>query len=332
MGTWICRGLHKSYGQHVVLRGVDWELDAGAMWGLIGDSGAGKTTLLRLLAGLETPDRGAIVWSDPHEGSTEQRGAGVGMVFQDVGLWPHLSVRRHLECVMPRGDRRRAAEQLLQEVELLPDTWERTPDSLSGGEAQRLGLARALAVEPSLVLLDEPFSQLDAGSRARLHDLLKGVARNRQITLVLVTHSWLDTNRLCDRVAVLSDGVIAQAGTSGDIFRRPASATVARLSGPVCQVPRAWVRNGRVRLMNDNASGWCCVEDPRLDCLVVRPQQFQFVQSSGPDGWCVANCEPQAFGWTVLLSSGDERWELIAASPEPVGTRVDVAVTSESRV
>lgn len=305
-GAWpirvACQDITKRFGQDTVLDRVTLACETGQRWGIVGCSGAGKTTLLRLIAGLETPTAGTIRLADEADGPSRLR---IGMVFQDLGLWPHLSARRHIEYVLTGvrgGARRRAAEQLLEEVQLPSETWLRRPSQLSGGEAQRLALARALANEPALLLLDEPLAQIHFALRAELTELLLNAVGKRGATLVCVTHSWLDLPALCEFVAVLDAGRVVQTGTFEQLYRQPVSPEVCRLTGPCLAVPAELLGQGKLA-MHGHDSDWSSTTDG--DFVLVRPQQLQAVESSGRNCWTVQTCRPQWAGWMVQLAGPD---------------------------
>jgi iron(III) transport system ATP-binding protein len=231
------RQVAKTYpnGERAAVSGVSLTVSRGEMLTFVGESGCGKTTLLRLAAGLEAPDEGAVVldgrivadaanWVPP-----ERR--GVGLVFQGGALFPHLTVERNVAYGLhdvPKPDRPAIVEQMLALVGL-PDYGRRFPHELSGGERQRLALARALAPRPNVVLLDEPFSNLDRCLRCALRDEIRRILKNVGATSILVTHDTDDALLVGDRVAVFRAGRLEQLGTPDEIQQQPASEYCAQL-------------------------------------------------------------------------------------------------------
>ena len=213
--------LHKSFGTHPVLTGLDLNVPAGSFTAILGSSGSGKTTLLRLLAGFDRPDRGVL-----KIGERVVDGAGVhvqpelrriGYVPQEGGLFPHLTVAANVGFGLSRTARRGRVRELLELVGLT-DLGRRYPHQLSGGQQQRVALARALAIEPEVVLLDEPFASLDAHLRASVREEVQRILRASATTTLLVTHDQDEALSLSDRVAVLRDGKIAQHATPQELY------------------------------------------------------------------------------------------------------------------
>lgn len=226
--------LHKSFGTHPVLTGLDLSVPAGSFTAILGSSGSGKTTLLRLLAGFDRPDRGVV-----KIGERVVDGAGVhiqperrriGYVPQEGGLFPHLTVAANVGFGLSRAARRGRVRELLELVGLA-DLGRRYPHQLSGGQQQRVALARALAVEPEVVLLDEPFASLDAHMRASVREEVQLILQASATTTLLVTHDQDEALSLADRVAVLRDGQIAQYATPQELYARPLDDRLARFIG-----------------------------------------------------------------------------------------------------
>jgi len=231
--------VHKSFGATRAVAGVDLELSGGELVSVLGPSGCGKTTLLRMIAGFEAPDAGTIVVGDrtvagPGEWVPPER-RRIGMVFQDYALFPHLRVRDNVAFGLARrgaDERNRLTEQTLELVGL-QHKHDRYPHELSGGERQRVALARALAPEPELVLLDEPFSSLDATLRADLRREVALILREAGATALLVTHDQEEALTLGDRLAVMREGVLVQAGPPAEVYARPVDRWTAQFVGEV---------------------------------------------------------------------------------------------------
>ncbi len=230
-------GVTRSFdGDTAVLDGVDLTVERGSTVALLGPSGCGKTTLLRVIAGLEVPDQGTVelgekVMSGPGRFVAPER-RRVGMVFQDWALFPHLSVARNVGFGLPRGERS-DSERIRETLELvsLNGLEDRAPATLSGGQAQRVALARALAPRPEVLLLDEPFSSLDAGLRSQIRGEVHRLLAEIGITTVFVTHDQEEAFVLGDSVAVMQDGRILQMGTPQQVYQNPATRWVAGFVG-----------------------------------------------------------------------------------------------------
>lgn len=232
--------LTKSFGDNSALDGVDLGVESGEVMVLLGPSGCGKTTLLRSIAGLVTPDAGSIsmggrvldapLASPPVRVSPEDR--SVGLVFQNGVLFPHLNVARNIGFGLPRAQRKSSPriDELLELVGLA-GFGNRSCDTLSGGQAQRVALARALAPEPKVLLMDEPYSNLDAVLRTRLRREIGDIVRRTGTTTVFVTHDREEAFALGDRVAVMSEGQIRQVGSPQEIYSKPETLWTAEFVG-----------------------------------------------------------------------------------------------------
>jgi iron(III) transport system ATP-binding protein len=236
------RGLTMAFGEARVLRGVDLTVAAGSLVALIGPSGCGKTTLLRCLAGLERPLAGTV-----RIGDRTLVDAGVfvpaekrhiGMVFQDGAVFPHLSVARNVAYGLSRRDPERD-DRVAQTLALvgLADLRDRAPATLSGGQLQRVALARTLAPRPSVILLDEPFSNLDAPLRAELRADVRRLLSAIDATGVFVTHDREEAFAVGDEIAVMDRGVVAHQGSPSSLYELPATRAVAEFIGDANFVP-----------------------------------------------------------------------------------------------
>ncbi|MEM8961252.1 MAG: ABC transporter ATP-binding protein [Acidobacteriota bacterium] len=265
------------YGAVDAVDHVSFEVAEGSLTAVVGPSGCGKTSLLRAIAGFEVPARGTIhlagelVAGPKRWVAPEKR--RVGMVFQQGALFPHLTVLDNVRYGL-RGKNVKAHARAVLELVGLPHHGDRFPDELSGGEQQRIALARALAPAPRLVLLDEPFSSLDANLRRRLRDEVREVLRQAEATALLVTHDLEEALSIADTVIVMMGGKVLQAGSPAMIYHRPASLDVARFIGDG-QLVRCNVARGRARslLGEVSAAGPVTIGD---GVLLVRPEDIEF--------------------------------------------------------
>ena len=229
-------GVTKRFGDVAAVADASLCVERGEVVALLGPSGCGKTTLLRLIAGFERPDAGAVevageLVAAPGRWVAPER-RRVGMVFQDYALFPHLTVAENVGFGLPRRERGGRVPMLLALVGLC-GLGERYPHQLSGGQQQRVALARALAPAPDLILLDEPWSNVDPQLREALRAELTGVLRPLGVTVVLVTHDREEAFSLADRIALMRDGSVVQEGTPEELYLAPASRWAAELVGAV---------------------------------------------------------------------------------------------------
>jgi len=286
-------GLHKAFGDHPVLTGVDLEVPAGSLTAILGPSGSGKTTLLRVLAGFDRADAGTVTIGDSvvdgpgvHLAPERRR---IGYVPQEGSLFPHLTVAANVGFGLPGRARRSPAVAELLEAVGLAGLGKRYPHQLSGGQQQRVALARALAIRPKIVLLDEPFASLDAHLRASVRADVQKLLNETGTTGVLVTHDQDEALSTADRVAVLRNGTIAQCDAPQHLYDRPADADIARFIGdanliegvldsdtvdtvlgrlriaPACLVSPASVASGPAALTSGPAT------------VLVRPEQVELL-------------------------------------------------------
>ncbi|MBI4563513.1 MAG: ABC transporter ATP-binding protein [Planctomycetes bacterium] len=229
------RDVVASYGGNPVLRDVSLAVPAGELLALLGPSGCGKTTLLMAIAGFREAEAGQILLDGNSASGVPPRDREIGMVFQDLALWPHLTVEKHLEFVL-KGRKVSAAERRARiaatlEVVELNDLAGRLPAALSGGEAQRLAVARALVARPKILLLDEPLGALDRRLRERMMAFLRRVHEQFKMTTITVTHDYDEALALADQVAVMHGGRVLQTGAPDEVYRRPADGRVAEITG-----------------------------------------------------------------------------------------------------
>ena len=242
MSALTIRDLHASFGDTTVLRGVDLDVPEGTLTAVLGPSGCGKTTLLRAVAGFVRPDSGTVMVDNqvlfgPGTDVPPER-RGVSLVPQEGSLFPHLDVAGNVAFGLPR-DQRRGSRRVAEVLELvgLAGYAKRRPDELSGGQQQRVALARALAPNPRLVLLDEPFSALDAGLRGSIRADVRTALSATGATAVLVTHDQDEALSMADTVAVMDDGVVRMHASPEQVYTGPVDLGVARFVGQLVELP-----------------------------------------------------------------------------------------------
>jgi iron(III) transport system ATP-binding protein len=310
----VLSGLAHSFGSTPVLDGVSLQVGAGEFVALLGASGCGKTTVLRAVAGLVTPSAGSIVI----DGNTvvsrgveqvpcEQR--GVGLVFQEYALFPHMTVAENVAYGLETRDAARVNGLL--EVVGMSALAQRMPAQLSGGQQQRVALARALAPRPALLLLDEPFANVDAALRDSLGRMLRRVVRDEGASVLMVTHDQQTALGLADRVVVLEshgDGSqITQDGSPATVYRQPASAGVAQMTGPCMMIEGAGHGDTATTALGEVPLTQSMTGPIKL---ALRPEQLRFV--SDPEGCFMVSdvqfsgahhqlrCTGNAGDWLVL--------------------------------
>jgi sulfate/thiosulfate transport system ATP-binding protein len=237
------RHIKKTFGAFAALKDVSFKVETGELMALLGPSGSGKTSLLRIIAGIEVPDDngGSILIHDEDATSISLRDRRVGFVFQHYALFRHMTIFENVAFGLRVRPRRfRASEKMIKEkvdelLKLVQLDWlgDRYPSQLSGGQRQRIALARALAVEPSVLLLDEPFGSLDARVRKELRRWLRRFHDELKITSVFVTHDQEEALEVADRVVLMNEGRVEQVGTPEEVYHHPANAFVYNFLGNV---------------------------------------------------------------------------------------------------
>jgi iron(III) transport system ATP-binding protein len=224
-----------SYGANHVLKSINLDIRAGEFFAFLGPSGCGKTTLLRLIAGFNRADSGRVLVGGADVSALPPWKRDIGMVFQSYALWPHMTVARNVafgleEKRVPRAE---IGPRVASALELvgLTGLGQRRPPQLSGGQQQRVALARTIAVEPKLLLLDEPLSNLDAKLRVQVRRELRELQQRLGLTTIFVTHDQEEANTVCDRIAVMNDGIVQQVGTPKQLYEQPANLFVANFLG-----------------------------------------------------------------------------------------------------
>ena len=287
------RGIHKSFGDNPIVRGVDLEVGSGEFMVLVGPSGCGKTTLLRLIAGLEQADQGEILIGDRRVNDAPPRERDVGMVFQSYALYPHMTVRENLAFALtlrkvPRAEidaRVGAAAQMLELSPLL----DRLPRQLSGGQRQRVAMGRAIVRRPQVFLFDEPLSNLDAALRVQMRGELARLHGKLESTMIYVTHDQVEAMTLATRLAVFDQGLLQQVGAPLELYARPANKFVAGFLGsPSMNFIQGKVQGGRIE-----GAGFSLAAPP----------------GAPAGGEVIAGVRPQA---ATLAAEGDLRGEIEA--------------------
>jgi ABC-type Fe3+/spermidine/putrescine transport system ATPase subunit len=225
----------KKYGDVTAVGGVDLTIKSGALHFLLGPSGCGKTTMLRMLAGLESPSAGRILFNGKDVTNLPAAARGIGMVFQNYALWPHMTVRKNIEYgltvqKLPSDQIRQRTDEALTTTQLAR-YGDRLPGQLSGGQQQRVALARAIAVRPTVLLLDEPLSNLDAQLRLEMRDNLNRIHKQLGITTVYVTHDQKEALSMGTDVSVFRAGQLIQTDPPRQLYHSPKSSFVARFVG-----------------------------------------------------------------------------------------------------
>jgi sulfate transport system ATP-binding protein len=235
------RNLNKRFGQTVVCDNLNLDIPAGELVALLGPSGSGKTTLLRIIAGLEVPDTGTVLFHGEDATNTDVRERQVGFVFQHYALFGHMTIFENVAFglrVRPKGTRpsdKEIKSKVTELLKLVQLDWiaDRYPHQLSGGQRQRIALARALAVEPKVLLLDEPFGALDAKVRKELRRWLRRLHDEMHVTSVFVTHDQEEAMEVADRIVVMNHGRIEQDGPPDEVYDHPATPFVLQFLGDV---------------------------------------------------------------------------------------------------
>ena len=245
-------GIHKAFGSFVALREIDLAITSGELVCFVGPSGCGKTTLLRIIAGLETQTRGRVIQGGRDVSTAPPAARDYGIVFQSYALFPNLTIRDNVAYGLVNRRRKRAdvdarVKELLTLVGL-PDAGVKYPAQMSGGQQQRVALARALATAPSLLLLDEPLSALDAKERDRLRGEIRMLQQRLKVTTIMVTHDQEEALSMADRVVVMNHGVIEQVGTPLEVYERPTTPFVADFLGKVNVLRAKSLGGGRYRV------------------------------------------------------------------------------------
>ena len=242
----------KMRGEITAVNDLTLEIPDGKLVGLLGPSGCGKSTTLNLICGLEKATEGTIFFGDRDVTALEPEHRGVGMVFQNYALYPHLTVRQNIQFPLEnlKGKDKLTKEELKRRVDeaaklvQIDELMERHPSELSGGQQQRVAIARALVKMPHVLLLDEPLSNLDARLRLQTREEIRRIQRETKITTIFVTHDQEEAMSICDLIAVMKDGILQQLGKPQDVYDFPSNLFVAKFLGtPPINVFHGFVKN-----------------------------------------------------------------------------------------
>ena len=248
--------IHKTFDDTRAVYGVSFQVREGEILGLLGPSGSGKTTILEIIAGIVEPDRGKCTWKGKNLADVPPYQRGFGLMFQDFALFPHKNVRENVSFGLkmqnwPGSEMEKRVRDVLELVGL-PGFGDREVDTLSGGEQQRVALARSLAPQPRLLMLDEPIGSLDRTLRERLMGELREILKSTAQTAIYVTHDQQEAFSVADRIVVLREGRVAQTGRPEEIYRSPDSTFVARFLGLSNILPgKAQAKNGSSQISTE---------------------------------------------------------------------------------
>jgi iron(III) transport system ATP-binding protein len=323
------KNLSVSFGGQEILHDVNLSVEQKELIAVLGSSGAGKSTLLRLIAGFEAPSAGEIWLSDKKVSSADALTAperrGIGIVPQDAALFPHLTVSGNIEFGLRGLDKAKKHARVLELLKLvrMEEFADRTPDQLSGGQAQRVALARALANKPALVLLDEPFSALDAELREVLRLEVKAALKAEGATAILVTHDQEEALSLADRVAIMRSGTIIQVGTPTEIYNAPADLGIATFLGDSVLIDGEVV-DGKVHTSLGKLTALNHVEDGQKGVVAVRSENFYLQPNPNGDSEVIGRV---FFGHDAVVEVQTPSQKIRARSNGPFAPEVGMRVT-----
>lgn len=332
-----CHRLTKSYvSDSMAVDDMTIEVSEGEILALVGPSGCGKTTLLRLVAGLETPDAGTVevggkIMNDAGVFVPSER-RGVGFVFQDYALFPHMTVARNVRYGLSKSQAQGDRIHRMLELVGLSVYHNRYPHELSGGERQRVALARALAPAPQILLMDEPFSNLDPALRGRVRREVKDILRAAGATVVFVTHDQEEALFMGDTIAVMDRGRLEQEGTPEEVFHSPVNRFVASFMGDADFLP-AWIQGERVvtEIGLADVGAWTeNVQSEQIE-VMVRPDDLKLALSEEGIGTITERTFTGPFYlYQVRLNSGQVCRVLSShTSGLEIGARVSVGFTGD---
>ena len=322
------RSVTKSYGSEVVLSDFNLDVWNGSIVGILGISGSGKTTALRLLAGFDKPDSGIIemrnrvISSEDTFIPPEER--NVGMVFQDYALFPHLNVEKNISFGLSRDEIKSGRLEEVLSMCNLETYRNKFPQELSGGQQQRVSLARALAPKPEVILLDEPFTSLDAHMARDLREEVVSLLRQTETTAIIVTHDQEEALSVCDVVSVLENGSVIQSATPQEIYLNPVSQTVANSVGDP-NILKGFSVDGRVET---SLGTFVTAYNGALD-VSIRPECIELLLDS-EGSYVVKECT--FYGHDQVISFQNSKGEVFRARSLPntiyeAGDKVNINIS-----
>ena len=323
------KNLSVSFGKDEILRDVNLSVEQKELIAVLGSSGAGKSTLLRLIAGFEVPSGGEIWLSGKKVSSTDTLTAperrGIGIVPQDAALFPHLTVAGNIEFGLKGLDKAQKHSRVQELLKLvrMEEFADRKPDQLSGGQAQRVALARALANKPALVLLDEPFSALDAELREVLRSEVKAALKAEGATAILVTHDQEEALSLADRVAIMRNGTIIQVGTPTEIYNAPADLGIATFLGDSVLIDGEVV-DGKIHTSLGKLTALNHIENGQHGVVAVRSENFYLQPNPNGDSEVIGRV---FFGHDAVVEVQTPGLKIRARSNGPFAPEVGMRVT-----
>ena len=322
------RSVTKSYGPEVVLSDFNLDIWNGSIVGILGISGSGKTTALRLLAGFDKPDSGIIEMRDKVISSEETflppEERNVGMVFQDYALFPHLNVEKNISFGLSRDEIKSGRLEEVLSMCNLETYRNKFPQELSGGQQQRVSLARALAPKPEVILLDEPFTSLDAHMARDLREEVVSLLRQTETTAIIVTHDQEEALSVCDVVSVLENGSVIQSATPQEIYLNPVSQTVANSVGDP-NILKGFSVDGRVET---SLGTFVTAYNGALD-VSIRPECIELLLDS-EGSFIVKECT--FYGHDQVISFQNSKGEVFRARSLPntiyeAGDKVNINIS-----
>jgi len=283
--------LGKRYGRTIALDDVNFQIEPGELFFLLGPSGCGKSTLLRLIAGLDAPSNGRVYFGDRDVTALPTQRRNAVMCFQSYALWPHMTVRQNIlfglrARNLPTEQQDQRIAEVLRLVQL-QDYTARKPNALSGGQQQRTALARALAVHPDCLLLDEPLSNIDARLRLEMRTEIRRICKSAGFTTIYVTHDQKEALSIADRIALLRDGKVVQIGTPGELYFKPRTSFVADFLAQANLLSGEVIGRDAATIQVKTALGTLSAvirdgQPPSHVVLSIRPQQMRIVGDRSP--------------------------------------------------